>query len=220
MAQHRLAGQQVEQLTRHEGPEADDLTRAHMNPFAVGAGQADHTVEFGIAPQVARDLRFLPPHHIGRRKLADAGQDAHIQPPVPHRGPLRLCQCERRARDRNIGCFAPALFRAHHATGDDRQTLRTEPRAQQIQQGWLKPIGVEAVHPRRCARRRQNLTPRAHDPGAQVRGAPVHRHPCRFTVTHPVTTTPPSTTIDCPVIIRLAPEERNSVAATMSCGAR
>ena len=93
------------------------------------AGQAGHAVEAGLGGQEARDLRLLAPHHVGRRGLAEAGDDADVERPGRTEGGP-----ERGAGDGAVGRLDPALAGAHHAAGDGGALART----QEVAQGALE----------------------------------------------------------------------------------
>jgi hypothetical protein len=222
MAQDGLAGEEREELAGHEGGEGDDLAGAEMRPFRMGAGQAGDAVEAGLAREQPGDLGLLAAHHVGGAVLPEPVQDMDAQAGVAGRGAGEGRVAARRGGHGGIGRLDPALARADHAAGDHVDGFGAEPGADQVDERGLEAVAVERAHAAVGFGPGKRRSVRTHRPGAQVRGAPVDRDPVGTDrgVGHPVTTTPPSTTMAWPVIMREAFEARKSVASTMSRSTR
>ncbi len=192
-AQDGVAAQRGIDLAGHEGIEVGDLAAARVDPFRVGAGQADQHAVGGVAglvEQHAEDLRFFAAHHVGQAVTLDqAGDDVH------RRGAVALdarqqgadaCQVDRHVE---VGGFLPALRAADHAAGDHRQLrFGSQPIAAGLFESQFKTRlaargggavlqGLRQAHdaPRQVAgiERAAGVIQAV---GAQRRGAPVQRY--------------------------------------------
>src|SRR3954447_13520999 len=125
-AENAVAYQQLVHLARHVGGEPRDSPPFAPSPLAVSAGQ--HVAQFPVATggsEVAQDLRFLAPHHVGKvvrtARPDDARNEMYAPAAIGADGQESCRQFAKARRTGHVGDLAPALPAAHHARGHDGQ---------------------------------------------------------------------------------------------------
>ena len=189
----------------------------------MGSWQTNYPVKVWVCGHESTDLGFFAAHYIRRCILLNSRQNIHVYPRVSCFNLHRLRHSRGTARNTNIRGFCPPLPRTSHATTNDIQGFV-------IGQKWvcklnefrLKFISCKTGHTAIAKLPPDDFAIGTHAPNPKTGCPPICCKPVWLRYTHilhqPVTTTPTSTTMACPVIIWLAFEAKNNVASTISEG--